>query len=136
MAEAALNDFEHITFFDHRDDNITFANTLPDVHKKFPKSEVCLILGSDILEHLSDWPEASEYLPTLELCVVLRDNKQKDSAKKLLEKLNPKSYRILPAVWSPVSSSKVRQEILETKYSDVVHKNVLAYIKKHRLYIS
>ncbi len=136
MTDAALHDFKTIKRFDSPHNNITFENTLPTLANTYNNAQFCLIVGSDMLEHLGDWPGADAWLARLELCVVLRDNTQKSKVTKQLEQLTPKNYKILPAVWSPVSSSIVKNDIRQNGLSDLVHNNTMNYIKKHRLYRS
>lgn len=134
MAELALEDFQRIKLFDHKADNITFENTLPEIKHTYNKAQVCLIIGSDMLEHLQQWPGAKKWLPNLELCVVLRENKERKAVEAKLKTLDLEQTKVLPAVWSPVSSSLVKSEIAKNHHSDLVHRNVLSYIEKHRLY--
>lgn len=136
MTELALANFKNIKQFETPHDNITFDNTLPELADTYNKTDFCLIIGSDMLEHLADWPAANEWLPKLELCVVLRTNQEKTKVTKQLEKLKVKSYKILPAVLSPVSSSIIKKEIATEGFSDQLHKQVMNYIKQHRLYRS
>lgn len=136
MTDLALADFKTIKRFESPHDNITFQNTLPELAHTYNKADFCLIIGSDMLDHLGQWPAVGEWLPKLELCVVLRTNQEKAKVTKQLENLPLKSYKILPAVWSLVSSSVIKKEIAQTGTSEAVHKNVINYIKKHQLYRS
>lgn len=136
MTELVLADFTAIQQFESAYDNITFENTLPELNDTYNKADFCLIIGSDMLEHLADWPAADVWLPQLELCVVLRTNQEKSNATKRIKSLNIKNYKILPAVLSPVSSSVVKKEIATKGYSERLHQAVMNYIKRHGLYRS
>ncbi len=138
MVKIALQDFKHISFFDHaknsRSENIKFENTLPQFRQQYPDAQVCLIVGSDMLDHLHKWPNAKDWLPQLELCVVLRNNSDKAKTQKLLEDISVKIAKILPAVWSPISSSTIKAELVAKKHPDGLHLGVLEYIQSNHLY--
>lgn len=138
MVELALGDFASINLFDTKQANITYAQTVPKIKKQFPHAELCYIVGSDTLMHLGEWEDIGSLLQTMELCVVLRDNKDKSSVERelaSLKKQHPKLvYKVLPAVWSPITSSAVREQLASSGHSDLVHRNVLSYIQEHKLY--
>lgn len=140
MVDMALGDFTLINVFDINQPNITFKKTMPVIKKRFPGAKFCMIIGSDMLEFLDDWEDSEELLKNVELCVVLRSNKDQKKVKKQLEGYKKKhdkfAYEIVPAVWSPVSSTAVRKEIAKEGHCDLVHRDVMAYSKKHRLYSS
>lgn len=138
MVDMALGDFTLINFFDINQPNITYKKSMPVIKKRFPGAKFCMIVGSDMLEHLGDWEDAGELLESVELCVVLRNNTQEKKVKKQLEaykKKHPKLvYKIVPAVWSPVSSSNIRKQIAKDGHSDLIHRDVMAYVQKNKLY--
>ncbi|MCA9343269.1 hypothetical protein KC950_04645, partial [Candidatus Saccharibacteria bacterium] len=72
------------------------------------------------------------------LCVVLRKNSEKDAVVSNLKKISEKNpdlkIKILPEVWSEVSSSKIRDEINKTGTSKLIHPDVLNFIKDNILY--
>jgi nicotinic acid mononucleotide adenylyltransferase len=133
IVELSLGDFESIECFDPNVDNITFENTETSLKQKFPGATFVMIIGSDMLEHLPDWPGFADWIKGNELAVVLRDNKDKKSVEAQLKKLDV-SAKILPAVWSPVSSSTVKHEIKKAKFTDLVHRQAMHYITEHKLY--
>jgi nicotinate (nicotinamide) nucleotide adenylyltransferase len=138
IVELSLKDFDSINFMESSEDNVMVARTLEGLHKKFPGATYVLIIGSDMLDHLPDWPDFDVWAEKHELAVVLRDNKEKskvEAALKVLQKTYPKLKTFtLPAVWSPVSSSTVKKELAKTGHSDLVHRLAMEYIAKQKLY--
>lgn len=138
IIELSIADFPFIKIFNSANDNITFDNTVHLLEKEFPASRFCILVGSDILPEMQKWPGFDEWLANSSIAVILRDNKEQKAIQELIKGINksqPKSQiSLLPAVWSPVSSSSVKKDIKETKHSDLMHRSALEYIKKHRLY--
>lgn len=138
MVTLALEDFTLINLFEIDTPNITFASAMPVLKKRFRDTEFFMIIGSDMLDHLGEWQDAASLLGAIKLCVVLRENKKQASVEKQLDALKKTypglEYKILPAIWSPVSSSAVRQQIAKQGHSDLVHRRVLAYIQANKLY--
>lgn len=140
MADLATADFTLINVFDTDEPNITYKKTMPILKKRFPGAKFCMILGSDAIDSFDKWDDVDDLFSEVEMCVVLRDNKKSKSVKKQLEALKNKhpklKYEIVPAVWSPVSSSNIRKQIAKEGSSDLVHRNVMSYISKNKLYSS
>jgi nicotinate-nucleotide adenylyltransferase len=139
MVELATNDFSSINFYEVKDNNITFEKTGKELEKKYSGATFVMIMGSDMLTHLADWPGLEQWLDSHELCVVLRENKEKKDAEKQLEKLHEAhpnlKAKLVPAVWSPVSSAKIKQQIQETEHADELHRLVRKYVIDQKLYI-
>ncbi len=138
MVELALADFDSIELFDTPKDNITFTDTPVHLQKKFPGSQFIMIVGSDTITHMPDWPGFDAWASSQSIAVILRSNSEEAAVKKLAEdwaKQYPKlQLTVLPAVWSPVSSSKIRSELSKSGHSDLIHRDVMAYINQHKLY--
>lgn len=134
MVELAISDFKLINFFDTNEPNITFDTTLPILKKRFPGVVFVMIVGSDMLEHMTKWGN----IDSVELCVVLRDDKVLGESKthlKTLKKSHPKlKATILPPVEATVSSSIVRKQIASNGHGDGLHRRVIEYINQQQLY--
>lgn len=138
IIEFSIADFPFIKIFNSAHDNITFDNTVHLLEKEFPASQFCILVGSDILPEMQKWPGFDEWLANNSLAVILRDNKEQKLIQDLIKKINKKEPKsqisLLPAVWSPVSSSSVKKDIKETRHSDLLHRDALEYIKKYKIY--
>ncbi len=138
MVKLATEDFQAIRLYDTDDSNITFPKTGQQLQRDFPGAVFVMIIGSDLLDHIVQWAGFDTWIQRNELCVVLRDNKDQSLVETKLKKLSSEvsrfTYHLLPAVWSPLSSQQIRREIKKTGHTDAVHRNVLQYIHKHKLY--
>ncbi len=140
MVELALTDFKSIKLFEAQGDNITFVTTAKLLKKNYQKATEVIIIGSDMLDKIITWPGFDSWANSQELAIILRSNEEQKKVtqkQKDLSKNFPKlKIHILPAVWSPVSSSTVKQQISKTGHCDLIHRNVMQYIKQNKLYAS
>lgn len=138
MVDLATSEFPSLRLIESGEDNITIDNTLPLLHDQFPGAEYWYIVGSDMVKHLGSWHKPGKLFEHLHLCVVLRSNKDKDQTKKELDKLKKDykklNYKIIPEVWSAVSSSKIRKQIKDSGYSPYLHREVMRYILTKDVY--
>lgn len=138
MLELATMDYPSLRVVDLEDDNITTQNTLDYLDKQFPGGEYWFIVGSDMLKHIEDWPDSKKLMESFDICVVLRDNNELKQVKKHIEKLEESypdtQFIILPSVWSPISSSNIKQSLYSSPIVTGLDPAVHEYIKRHELY--
>jgi nicotinate (nicotinamide) nucleotide adenylyltransferase len=138
MLELATMDFPSLQLVDLETKNITTKDTLNYLHQRFPGSEYWYIVGSDMLGHMTEWPGHEQIFEAMHLCVVLRDNDELPTVKQHVTNLKDKhpdtQFVILPSVWSPVSSSKVKESLRNGVITTGVDPAVQEYIHKHQLY--
>lgn len=136
MLRLATKSYASLKVVDWPQPHVTTTNTLDFLRANYPSSDYWMIMGSDMVEHLPDWSGVSELVGNFSLAVVLRDNAEQAVTEQRLAKL-AKDYpglhcELLPAVWSAVSSSRVRQGGGAAR--DGLDPAVAAYITKHHLY--
>lgn len=138
MIELATAGFPSIRILDADEDALTTKKTLPILHDQFGEAELWYILGSDLVMNMTDWPEIDELIDNFKLCVILRSNKDRSVVEAQLEILKDRhynlNYKILPEVWSPVSSSVIRDQIKKSGFSPYLHRDVLKYVIKNDVY--
>lgn len=138
MIELATAGFPSLRILDVEADALTTKNTLPILREQFGTAELWYVLGSDLVMSLKDWDQLDELCRTFNLCVILRSNKERGVTEAQLELLKDKypslQYQILPEVWSPVSSSKIRNQIHKSGFSPYLHRDVLKYVVKNDVY--
>lgn len=138
MAELATANYPSLRLLESPDENITIDNTLPLLTNQFGDAEFWYIAGSDMIKHMKDWPSIGKLFSEMKLCIILRSNDKRAEAEAELMVLKDRysnvDYKVLPEVWSPVSSSVIRKEISKNRYSPLVHRDVLSYITRERLY--
>lgn len=138
MLELATTKFPSLRAVDIGTDNITAENTIQYLAEQFPAAEYWYIAGSDMLAHIEDWPGSEQLFQAMNICVVLRDNqdlkKTEKHTKQLEEKYPDTKFKILPSVWSPISSSQAKQSLREKQEASGLDPAVQDYIKRHELY--
>lgn len=138
MIDLSIQAYPSLRLIDPEVDNITAKSAAKVLREQFPVSEFWYIFGSDMLTHIPDWSELDVLINEFKFCVVLRHNEEKEevltSLKKLKKKFPKLEYKVLPAVWSPLSASQIRHTLKETGYSDHVHRDVITYSHKHHIY--
>jgi nicotinate-nucleotide adenylyltransferase len=104
-------------------------DTLRAFHKRFPRTEIVLILGADNLSQFRYWKAPDEILKLANLAIYRR--KGFDKALKNTHI----TFEIVEGRLLQISSTELRRRIQhELPVSQYISKQVLAYIKKHSLY--
>lgn len=138
MLELATMDFPSLQLVDLETTNITTDDTLRYLHQRFSGGEYWYIVGSDMLKHIKDWAGHEALFANMNLCVVLRDDSELEDTDQQLKRLHKEYpdtvFTILPSVWSPVSSSSVKQSLRNGEVVTGVDPAVQEYIHKHGLY--
>ena len=111
-------------------------DTLREIRAQFPKAQLFLLVGSDMLSSFDKWYCFKEILT---LATLVAGAREKDEYAKLCrerERLLEDAERILilPVKEVPVSSTEVRKNLEEKGSSSHISPAVLAYIRKHHLY--
>lgn len=138
IIDLATQEYPSIRMLQYDHDNVTIDNALPVLGQQFGDAQYWYIVGSDMIQHIGDWQNVEALFAAMHLCVILRDNQDERQTVQWLEVLKKQYsslvYRVLPGVWSPVSSSQIRNEIASTGHSRYLHRGVLKYILTNNVY--
>ena len=115
------------------------VDTLREIKKLYPQSQLYLFMGDDMFLSLNRW---YKYEEILELCVVVTacrtTNLEKLQEMKLFAKntlkLHDDGFIICESIPLEISSTEIRNS-LKNGNSDYLDKDVLAYIKGRGLYL-
>lgn len=133
MLEIAVDKEPGLFTHDTGEDNLYFSSTLKKLSKQINGSEVVLIVGSDTLKHIADWPGISE--TKFELCVVERGSEDTSGELQELRKKLPKlKIHILEAIAPNVSSSVVKQNLAKAVSDKTINSEVVEYIRANNIY--
>ncbi len=114
------------------DGHLYTINTLNYFQKKYPKTELFFILGTDLLADLDKWYSYEEILKKFKLLVIARDTNDFNVE---LKKFNKYSNRIKLANINPkmISSTTIRSEILKNGFSkrlrEYLYVDTINYLK-------
>lgn len=138
MLELATLDYPSLQLVDLETPNITTNDTVQYLEQRFQGSEYWYIVGSDMLNHMTEWPQHDTLFSYMNICIILRDNAELTDTEAYLKRLQidypTTKFTILPSVWSPVSSSQVKAGLQRGDVQTGLDPAVQAYIKKHHLY--
>ena len=120
------------------DVNFTVARTLTYLEAKFPSSQIALLIGSDVLNSLTNWPNSDKLLRNCELVISARKDDDIEQLKKLIDgwEVKPKAATMFVSYAPDVSSSKIRAALQTRKHTKGLLKSVARYSNKHWLYVS
>lgn len=120
------------------DVSFSVERTLPFLKKNFPNAELVFLFGSDVVPGLSDWPNADKLLESGELVVGLRNQDNRESIHKIIEKWPkpPKAVTLFDSYAPDVSSGRIRDALRRRKAAKGLLKSVERYSDHHWLYVS
>ena len=102
-------------------------DTLKELKRLYPRDRLYFIIGSDLLEYLSDWKDFDRITEMVEFVVAGRPGYS-------LERI-PSGIKTMEAKAIEVSAFEVRQRVRQDKfYAYLVPQKVFDYIKKKKLY--
>ncbi|MCX6727339.1 MAG: nicotinate-nicotinamide nucleotide adenylyltransferase [Candidatus Saccharibacteria bacterium] len=114
----------------------TPKSTISKLQQKFPGTELVLLMGSDMVEHLHTWNHVDYMLRHVELAIGVRSNSDEEVVTNLLTVLpvQPLATTIIHSELSGASSSTIRSALRAGDSSPAVTASVQNYAKKNWLY--
>lgn len=135
MCRLAFSDLENAEISDieiKRGGKSYTYDTLLEVKKVYPESDLFLIIGSDMLLTFKGWYKADEILKICTICAADRNNENS-----CLDDETGMIDRVIFSSLEPfdISSSEIREMIKQNKdVSKYITKDILNYIVERRLY--
>jgi nicotinate-nucleotide adenylyltransferase len=116
------------------------TETMPLLKELFKGAELYLLLGDDVLSHLSSWPHVNELVRDANFIVGVRD-KGLDKAKSSIESLQNArglklNYHLLKSAAPKFASRQIRYNLKHGKEPNGLRGDVLQYIRENKLYAS
>lgn len=110
--------------------------TIPRLGLRFPDSDFALLLGSDLFEHIAQWPNVEFLLQNMALIVAVRSHTDVAHTLDLTTKLPvaPKELHIIESDKPELASSYIRQSLAAGNRSPDILPSVHTYAKQHWLY--
>lgn len=116
------------------------AETMPILQERFKGAELHMLMGDDVLFHLSDWPNSDMLIDSTSFIIGIRKKPPEAIKKhiKLLEKTKGVSfqYKTFDITSSDISSSRIRKAIRSGKEPVEITPAVMEYIQAQNLYAS
>lgn len=138
MLKLAIASYSNLAVLDLPDRQFSVAKTLPRLNQKFPNDQLFLIVGSDLLEYIGEWPLIDRLLSRMGLIVGLRAGFKLNRASILIKQLPNISDQvfIIKSPAAAMSSAKIRKTFLTGQEPKGLDQKVTDYIKANWLYAS
>lgn len=126
-----------VSDYEMKTDRVSYSiYTVEHFRKKFPDSELFMLVGSDMLLCFDEWYRFGDILAQVTLCVVSRQGGDMDELEKKASELR-KYGNILISSAKPleISSTEIRKKIAKnSNFACYLDENVVQYIRSRELY--
>ncbi len=138
MLKRAVKPYPNMSVLELVDRHFTVKRTWPKLQAIFANAEIALLAGSDVIEHLPDWPNANALLRECELVVGVRAEADLAVIRGAVNTwpVKPRRLHVVPAHAPHVSSTLVRGALAERSHTHGLLSSVKAYSKANWLYVS
>jgi nicotinate-nucleotide adenylyltransferase len=128
MLELATAPHPQLSVLPLGETQFSVTDTLPQLRRQFPGAQLALLMGSDVVAQLADWPGITTLLAAMELIVGMRQADNVAELHVVLDKLQAK-YHLIPSPNPSLASSHIRSQ----HHTDL-DPGVVRYIDQHSLY--
>lgn len=138
MVQLALKGQPHFGVVVTEQQQFSVSETVPYLMHRFKNTHLTMLMGEDVLEHLTSWPHVERLLQNIEIVVGARHNSIAHVGNILKAIVTtrgiPFEYTVIKTPDNVVNSSHVRQLFRKGEISKDVPVSVARYIKRERLY--
>jgi len=138
MLKVATRPHSKLDVLETDDVSFTIKRTLPHLQRRFKGKQLVFITGSDVTEHLAEWPLSHRLLQSSELVVGLRGSHTQTDVESIALSWpqSAKQLHIIDSYAPHVSSRAIREALRARKYTAGLLRSVAQYSNRHWLYIS
>ena len=113
--------------------------TLPVLLTRFAGVQLHMLLGEDVLGHLTSWPHVKQLIESVEFVIGVRKQTHAQAVNDLIQSIEETrgltfKHHIITSEIPGVSSSKVRMRLRRGQVPAGLPQAVLKYIRAHQLY--
>lgn len=136
MLELAIKSYPKLSVFVMPSKQFTPANSLPRLLQKYPDAQLLMLIGTDVLGHISVWPNVRSLLKKVGLVVAVKGDKDERQSFRLLAALpvEPPESHVLVSNFPNIAGRDIRHEIKKGNISDSMLESVTGYAKDNWLY--
>ena len=138
MVKLAVQDDEKLGTLIINQDRFTPHETLQVLLSRFNGSNLYMLMGDDMLNHLADWPHVEELLSSLSFIIGARKRSEEEVNQIISKLIKSKGLNLGYEVFVPTghnySSSALKRELKRNSIPKGVNKDVFEYIMKNQLY--
>lgn len=138
MLKQALKPHPNLHVLDLPDSQFTPSTTLPRLTALFPDAQLSLLMGSDVVQGLAQWPKVTQLLEQCELVVGLRVPQLKLELLEVLEELPifPPMVTLVNSQAPQLSSRDIRSALQHNQPAHGLLSSVFRYASAQWLYAS
>ena len=138
MLRQAVRPHPALDVLDMPDRNFTVARTLPRLHTRFADDDLFLLLGSDVLPGMADWPDIGMLLLRCGLIIGEREDDRLIDVAAELSVLPPSVHGtlIVQSCHPRLSARLVRDALMRRQSAPGLLASVRRYALQHWLYAS
>lgn len=136
MLELATKAYPKLTVLELPDKQFTVATSLPRLIQKYPDAQLLLLVGTDVLGHISVWRHTRALLKKVGLVVAVKGEKDERQAFQLLAQLpqEPPESHVLVSNYQKVAGRDIRDALKAGDPPDGMLDSVAKYATEHWLY--
>lgn len=141
MLRLALKPYPKLGLLELPDSRFSVSRTLPRLQKKFPKDDLFMLIGSDMLQLLASkdavvqWPDSGRLLEMVTLIVGIRSGLDEDAVAQALAAVQPKGI-LVKTGRAHASSRDIRTALMKGQEHHELLVSLKKYISKNWLYAS
>ncbi|HEV2403760.1 MAG TPA: nicotinate-nicotinamide nucleotide adenylyltransferase [Candidatus Saccharimonadales bacterium] len=137
MLQQAIAPYPKMSVLELADKQFTVHRTLPQLQKLFG-AQLVILLGSDVVSHLPNWPYYEELLKICELAVGVRGDDSFDMVHTMIQSwsVRPQSLHLFQSYSPQVSSTTIREGLARGERAEGLLTSVKRYVVAEWLYIS
>ena len=138
MIKLAIMAYPKLGLLELPDKQFTVGTSLPRLIQKYPDAQLLMLIGTDVLSHISVWPNTRQLLKKVGLVVAVRGQKDERQAFNMMARLpaEPPESHVLVSNFKQVSSRTIRDAIKAGDTPDGMLATVNAYATEHWIYHS
>ena len=138
MIELAIKAYPKLGLLELPDKQFTVGTSLPRIIQKYPDAQLLMLIGTDVLGHISVWPNTRQLLKKVGLIVAVRGQKDERQAFQLLSQLpvEPPESHVLVSNYKSIAARDIRDALKSGDKPDGMLATVNRYAKQHWLYES
>jgi nicotinate-nucleotide adenylyltransferase len=138
MLELAVKAYPKLSVMQLPDKQFTPAASLPRLMQSYPDSQLLMLIGTDVLGHISVWRNIRMLLKAVGIIVAVKGDKDERQAFQLLAKLplEPPEIHVLVSSFKLVAARDIRDALKSGDTPDGMLASVHNYAKEHWLYTS
>lgn len=137
MLQRAMKPHKDFGVIELEDISFTVERTLPRLRKRFPNDQLVFLIGSDVAQHMAQWPGVEHLARSAELVVGVRSAENANCIPADLQELfGPKNVTVVKSHAAAVSSRGIREALRSRSYAPGLLLSVERYSDHNWLYIS